>query len=219
MHAQDTLFKKNHERLLGKVLRVDTATVSFRKATMPDGPVYTVAKAELTAIHFQDGHRDTFTNVVAPIPDVQQVKGQMVSTSSTKLSTRQIQERIEVDRTRFYQNNVSLRHREVSAILLEMKNPDINFYLHDSWKRNEISQVTGYSAIPFYSIAGLGFLLESAFQSGNSKGGSKFASPFFLIGIGGLISGATLTYFSSQYKDWSKASYLKAIDVYNDQIL
>jgi hypothetical protein len=235
MQAQDTLFKKSKERILAYVIRVDTATVSYHKAAMPDGPIYSVAKGELIRIRYENGHIDSF--VTAPVikPEVLQQQNQVVYTSSSPNPQGQGLDRIEVSGRRYYQNNVHLTQKKVSRILVQQHNPKIEYYLHDSWRRQAMGQVASYGSIPFTAVGGFSLLFGLAVSASNaattSTGGpgsgpagttSKpaiSATPFYVVGFTSLVSAAALSVAGKIYKKSARASYLKAIEMYNAQIL
>jgi hypothetical protein len=227
LQAQDTLIKKSTERILGYVLRVDTATVSFHKAAMPDGPVYTIPKDELTGIHYANGHLDSFVTAAVRVQSPQLDNGHTVVANSLALTQHQMQYRIEWKKRHYYQNNVRLSRKEVNFILLQQNNPKVDFYLSNSRKCNIIGKSTGAASIPISIIGTMLMIYDNAFPNNPRQGSyanansssNSSVSPVFLVGVVGLVSGAALDIIGYVYKNAAHRSYVNALEQYNALIL
>jgi hypothetical protein len=62
LHAQDTIVKMNHEKVLAKVQEVGIESIKYKRYNSPDGPVYILAKREINRIIYADGTVEIFTN-------------------------------------------------------------------------------------------------------------------------------------------------------------
>lgn len=60
LSAQDVVTLKTGEDLNVKVLEVGSTEVKYKKSDNPDGPSYTVAKADVFMIKYQNGSKDVF---------------------------------------------------------------------------------------------------------------------------------------------------------------
>ncbi len=58
--AQDKMYKKNGDIVNSKITEVTNRSVSYKRADNPDGPVYSINKAELQRIEYQNGTEDVF---------------------------------------------------------------------------------------------------------------------------------------------------------------
>jgi hypothetical protein len=56
--SQDTLFVGAGKTISGKVVEIGTDVVKYKKPDHADGPLYNVAKSEVSSIHYSDGSRD-----------------------------------------------------------------------------------------------------------------------------------------------------------------
>ncbi len=65
VHAQDVIVKKDGNTIVSKVLEVNTADVKYKKYSNIDGPVYTISKAEVMSINYENGDRDDFADNVS----------------------------------------------------------------------------------------------------------------------------------------------------------
>ena len=59
-YAQDKLFKKNGDMLEVKVTEITARTVSYKKADNTSGPTYTINKADVSKIEYENGSEDFF---------------------------------------------------------------------------------------------------------------------------------------------------------------
>lgn len=65
--AQDIIVKKDGTTITAKVTDIGSQEVKYKKWSNQNGPTYTVSVAELLAINYQNGEKDTF-NAPAPAP-------------------------------------------------------------------------------------------------------------------------------------------------------
>jgi hypothetical protein len=59
LFAQDTIFKKNKERVLASVIE-SGVVIKYHLADLPDGPVYSIPKNDVRYIHYADGRIESF---------------------------------------------------------------------------------------------------------------------------------------------------------------
>jgi len=60
INAQDVIVKKDGSTILSKVLEVNVEDVKYKRHSNPDGPTYTILKAEIMSINYENGEKDTF---------------------------------------------------------------------------------------------------------------------------------------------------------------
>lgn len=60
VHAQDVIVKKGGSTILSKVLEVNQDNVKYKKHSNPNGPTYTISIADIMAINYANGEKDTF---------------------------------------------------------------------------------------------------------------------------------------------------------------
>ncbi len=63
--AQDVITKKSGEDIRAKVLEVTQDAVKYVKEPNPNGPTYTISKADILLITYQDGSKDIFSDYKA----------------------------------------------------------------------------------------------------------------------------------------------------------
>lgn len=70
--AQDVIVKKDGSTILSKVVEVGSTEVKYKKFSNQNGPTYTITKAEIQAINYENGEKDTFSDAVVAQPQQQQ---------------------------------------------------------------------------------------------------------------------------------------------------
>lgn len=58
--GQDTLFKRNGERIAAKIKEISTIEVSYNRFDMLDGPIFKIAKDDVSRIKYVNGVIDSF---------------------------------------------------------------------------------------------------------------------------------------------------------------
>lgn len=59
--AQDVIVKKDGSIILSKVLEVNSSDIKYKKFSNLNGPTYSVEKAEVLSINYENGEKDVFT--------------------------------------------------------------------------------------------------------------------------------------------------------------
>lgn len=72
LKAQDTLYLKNGEFIVGKVLEVNPTEVKYKKAQIMDGPIYVSYKSDIALIQYKNGFKEVFTPSMSQMPGVSQ---------------------------------------------------------------------------------------------------------------------------------------------------
>lgn len=63
-HAQDVIVKKDGSTIIAKVSEVNQGDIKYKKFSNQSGPTYTINKAEVLAINYENGEKDSFEDVV-----------------------------------------------------------------------------------------------------------------------------------------------------------
>ena len=70
-YAQDNIVLRNGDEIPAKVVEIGRTELKYRKATNPDGPVYTALIGDVLLINYANGTKDTFgsdPSVSATVP-------------------------------------------------------------------------------------------------------------------------------------------------------
>ena len=62
LFAQDIIVQNNGNTILSKVIEIGSTEVKYKKFSNLNGPTYTIAKAEILVINYENGEKESFTN-------------------------------------------------------------------------------------------------------------------------------------------------------------
>ena len=60
--SQDLILKKNGEEIKSKIIEVGTLEIKYKKFENPTGPTYSILKADVFMIKYENGTKDVFNN-------------------------------------------------------------------------------------------------------------------------------------------------------------
>ncbi|HEY4798145.1 MAG TPA: hypothetical protein VII99_03610 [Bacteroidia bacterium] len=64
IYAQDTVVKRNGDRIAAKVTEVNTSEIKYKRLDIPDGPVYVLSKGQIKYVIYANGTRESFEDYV-----------------------------------------------------------------------------------------------------------------------------------------------------------
>ena len=62
LFAQDIIVQNNGNTILSKVIEIGSTEVKYKKFSNLNGPTYTIAKAEILVINYENGEKESFAN-------------------------------------------------------------------------------------------------------------------------------------------------------------
>jgi hypothetical protein len=68
VQAQDTLVKRDGDKILSKILEVGASDLKYKRSDSPDGPVYVIHKWEVRYVVYTNGRKESFEDVIPPPP-------------------------------------------------------------------------------------------------------------------------------------------------------
>jgi hypothetical protein len=88
-YAQDVIVKTDGSAVVCKVLTIDNSYVKFKKYSNLNGPIYTVSVADVSAITYENGERETFgKKSTSPVSNnTKQTRREQPSQSNSKVQT------------------------------------------------------------------------------------------------------------------------------------
>jgi len=66
--AQDVIVKKDGSTILSKVIEIGTTEIKYKKWNNQNGPMYTIDKNDVQTINYENGEKETFSDVVTSQP-------------------------------------------------------------------------------------------------------------------------------------------------------
>lgn len=94
LFAQDIIVQNNGNTILSKVVEIGATEVKYKKFSNLNGPTYTIAKAEILVINYENGEKESFANASS--------SGSVVNTNNIGKRTLSDNELLKVDA---YNNN------------------------------------------------------------------------------------------------------------------
>lgn len=67
LFAQDIIVQNNGNTILSKVVEIGATEVKYKKFSNLNGPTYTIAKAEILVINYENGEKESFSNAQSSV--------------------------------------------------------------------------------------------------------------------------------------------------------
>ena len=75
VYAQDVIVLNGGSSIISKVLEISDTDVKYKKWSNLEGPTYTLKKADIISINYQNGERESFSNNKSPVNANMEVAG------------------------------------------------------------------------------------------------------------------------------------------------
>ncbi len=79
LFAQDIIVQNNGNTILSKVVEIGATEVKYKKFSNLNGPTYTIAKAEILVINYENGEKESFANAQASVVNTNNIGKRMLS--------------------------------------------------------------------------------------------------------------------------------------------
>jgi hypothetical protein len=146
LKAQDTLVKRNGEKLLVKLLEVNPTELKYKRFDYQDGPVFTVSKSELSYIVYANGVRESYENWIPPVlPGITSIKEDLSITFSGKY---------------YYYKEHRLEEPDMLMVLKKKNDPKLNLMVKKTNSLRFDQHLAGYGGLVimgagFFTITGI----------------------------------------------------------------
>jgi hypothetical protein len=148
VHAQDTIYKKTGETISSKIVEVNPSEVKYKKFDFQDGPVYTIEKADLFMIRYQNGLKDLFDTEKSKHNDDYAIQAKP-SVKSSKLSLAELSNNpITVSNYRYSMGMINLNPKNVDLILLAKDDKQISLMIKNAQDNKRTSKLLSFAPIP-----------------------------------------------------------------------
>ncbi len=107
VQAQDVIVRNDGSTILAKVQKVTENEVEYKKHSNPDGPTYTIAISEITAINYENGAKDTFTTSKSSSATISNQADQTYMTDETASQFSNDKQLLSM-----YNSNIDLKYRK-----------------------------------------------------------------------------------------------------------
>ncbi|MEO6305334.1 MAG: hypothetical protein ABIP51_19390 [Bacteroidia bacterium] len=209
---QDTLFKKNGEKIACKILEVGTQAISFKKADNIDGPTFVENKVDLLYAKFKNGQKEEFKNTATAT----EMNTSTVTAVTQPNKNGIISEDYKIihDGKNFFVNGSRVRPKSVDRLLSRSNNPAVLIPYKTAKLTKTIQKVVKFTSIG--TSVGGGIACVSTFYTLAYQSIHDGVTPDSWINAGLSVLGTiTLPITSSILKKRTSKLYDKTIDIYN----
>ncbi|MCX6295415.1 MAG: hypothetical protein NTX97_05000 [Bacteroidetes bacterium] len=210
--AQDTITKNNSEKIIAKIIEINSTELKFKKFDFLDGPTYIEKKSDINFIVYSNGMKEVFKQEPAP-----KIEVKVSDNSDYYVGKSSESNKIEMwGSGRYRQKNVRIGERDVHTILMETKDKKI-MTLVSSAKDAKAMQYIGFAAIPL-GISAYGLLIASMIYGNTSASGSLGLNPGYVTGSAVcLVAAIACPIVSGTFKRKRTNYNRAAVKLYNEK--
>lgn len=212
LYSQDKIVKTNGDTISGKVLEIGVNAISFKKASMPEGPTFTEMKSDVLMVKFANGAVEH----ISKKPGDKNLVGNNISSAQNTSGAAPADGRnkIEITNGKYYINGKKAKMKEVNAMLASSKNPAIVLPLKAARVTNTFQKIVKITSIPS-TIGGGTAMLVSGIDLINDVRRTRDNSKTYVNFFSSLFTTFSLPITNKILKKRSNKMYGKLIDVYN----
>lgn len=202
--AQDSIFRRNKQLVLGYVTEVSDKEIKYRKFSSTEGTIYIENTSEIEKIKYRDGNTDVFL-VPMPweLPKKKVTAGMPVMNEDRK--------KLEKKRTKYLYGDRKINEKQMHQLLLSLNNPQITKEVRRA-KTAKGLQYIGFGAIPatFLGSICLGLENELRFSEDGDNGPIRLGAVFFGGAAAFLTTAICFKISHNRHNE-------KAVKLYNQQ--
>jgi hypothetical protein len=209
LSAQDTIFKKNGEIILSRVIEIGVSEIKYKKHDFENGPTYIESKSLIRSIGFSNGQKEVFSNA---LPQPELPADDYVSASAPRPPSH----KIDIIGNRYLKDGRYYREREIQDLLLGTNDKKIMTLIGSSRDAKKM-QYIGFGAFPLgiaaLTVAGKGLYLQSS-STGNKL---KIRPENAVVGVLCFAAAVTCPILSGVYKNRRQNYNRAAVRLYNEK--
>lgn len=218
LKSQDTIVKLNGEIISSKISEIGTNAITYKKWSLPDGPVFIDNKTDILYIKLSDGQKQYFTkeqviSVQKPLLDTNLVT-QKRQEKQQDLSNSGGLNKIEMLDGRYTINGQKAKLKDVNRLLEKSTNPAISVPLKAAKTTKTFQKIIKITSIPT-TIGGGGALLWTGIDMYNDVRRGRDNTSTYISTFTSLLTTMTFPITSNILKKKSDKMYDKLIDMYN----
>jgi hypothetical protein len=141
LHAQDTLVRRNGQKIAVKILEVHSEEIRYKRSDSPDGPLYFSKPWELNCIIYAGSRKEDYSSIPLPVVQVKPVD------LSIQISGRS-----------YYYKEHQLTENNMLAIAQQRKDKKVDLMIHATSDRKLMQSYFMYGGIVMF---GSGLVLQA----------------------------------------------------------
>jgi hypothetical protein len=192
--AQDTIIKKNGDKIIAKVTEVNQNEIKYKRFDLPDGPDFVDSKGSIQAIIYANGYKEVYANHLS---------------NESQLSYTDY---IHQEKNYFLYQGKKYNQKSINKVLMSSTNAKVQneMKLYNDYRRK---RSIAYAGIPF--AIGAYYSLMFTLDSHSGEYSSHPQLLFGSIGLACLSTGIIFPVLSKKYHRKAESSQRKAIEYYN----
>ncbi|HRH64175.1 MAG TPA: hypothetical protein PLI68_12695 [Bacteroidia bacterium] len=210
--AQDTLYKKNGDKVLAKILEVNTQTIKYTQVNS-ELPIYILDRSEVLSISYKNGSREVF-NAEPNIANDDYVAQKIRSPRTRSKNLVDIQNSpITIAGNRYSISEFRLSPPYVDAIVLNKNDKQLSVMIKAAQDTRRTSKLLGFAPIPM-GVSSYFLLIVGSINSANTVNGgisANYLATSGLLAVAAIGTGIASIVLNAQ----SKAMRRKAVEKYN----
>ena len=152
-NAQDTIVKRDGNRVLSKIIEISETEVKFKKFDFQDGPDFIENKSNIESIIYSNGLKEEFKS--QPVDNISE---QNVNNGDYYAQPENPTYKIERQGNRFLYNGKRIKDSEMHWILLDRNDDGITMLVEDA-RRYKKLQYVGLGGLVFGGVGMISFVL------------------------------------------------------------
>lgn len=222
--SQDLIIRTKGDTIRAKVTEVGTNAVSYKKASMPDGPTFVEYKEDIALIKYGNGEIQKFpkTNATNPaMPNSSTTSSNSVSSGTNAAGTNTASQqpsdgkiKIEKDGNKYTINGNKAKAKDVDKQLGKSKNPLVMIPLKLAKITRKSQKIVKITSIPSTIGGGFATLVGVIDLYNDVRRGRDNTKTYMNFGLS-LVGTLTLPITNKILKKNSDKMYDKIIDAYN----
>ena len=169
MHAQDTLVRRDGQKISVKVLEVRSEEIHFKRSDSPEGPLYVVKPWDLTRIIYASGRKEDYSAVSQPA-----------------FQARPVDLSMQISGRSYYYKERLLTENDMLAVAQLRRDKKVDLMIHATNNRKTLQSYFMYGGIIMF---GSGLFVEAINQPPRRRRGSPVTTA---SGATGRQNGAVL---------------------------
>ncbi len=201
--SQDTIVKRNGEKLVVKIIEVNTDNIRYKRVDYPEGPLFMLLKQDINFVVYGNGSKESFENYLPP--------------SLPKPNLQPIDLTIQPSGRYYYYKEHRIAERDMLAVTSKQNNKQIDLMIKSVEQKRFIKNACLIGGFIFLAAGGVTILRNEPRRK--RGGGRQPASASQLQGqrngeyimLGGLACEMASVYFTINKR---KQAHL-LVDAYN----
>jgi hypothetical protein len=208
IYAQYKIVKVNGDTILAKVLEIGTNAISYKKASVPNGPTYSDLKTDVALIIFSNGKIEYFARNPA------QNQGSQPQTTPENTDKQNTKNKIEVWNGTYSINGQSARRKDVDRLLSKSNNPAITIPLKAAKATKTAQTIIKIVSFPTTIGGSVGSLVTGVNLINDVRRGRDNTHTYVSF-FSSFLTTISLPITNKILKKKSDKMYKKLIDAYN----